>query len=325
MISIKPGIKLAEMGIMPDVSDEELLFLKQLGVDYVEGRFTEKFCNLEDILGLQRKVDAAGLRLFSAYHFNLVNFVEIQLGLPGRYEKIKQFQNFIKNLGKAGIHTSTYVWMPWVMYSTGRAKTRGCDTRLFDLAEAQKESPAYGRIYTDEELWENYAYFIKKILPVAEDAGVRMALHPCDPPVSVRGIAQIFRNSESFKRAMEISKHSEYSGLCFCVGTWAEMDGSDGKGENIIGAIHHFGKSGRIFNVHFRNVISTLPRFHQTFIDNGYVDMYRVLKALREVNFNGTIVPDHVPECKDEKRVGSIKVSGTSYTIGYMRALLEAL
>ena len=95
---------------------------------------------------------------------------------------------------------------------------------------------------------------MQKMLPVAEDAGVRLALHPCDPPVSLRGYPRIFRSTDSFRRAMEISNHSKYSGISFCVGTWAEMSGPDGSEEDVIGAIRHFGKTGNIFTVHFRNV-----------------------------------------------------------------------
>ena len=103
------------------------------------------------------------------------------------------------------------------------------------------------------------------------------------------------------------------------------MSGPEGKGEDIIGAIRYFGSRGHIFNVHFRNVSSPLPHFHETFVDNGYVDMAEVMKAFMEVGFDGTMVPDHVPGFINEKRLGHMTVSGTTYTIGYMRALLERI
>ncbi len=101
------------------------------------------------------------------------------------------------------------------------------------------------------------------------------------------------------------------------------MAGPDGKGEDVVGAIREFGGSGHIYEVHFRNVSSPLPRFYEAFPDSGYLNMYRVMKALREVNFSGIVVPDHVPFFTDEKRIGPVGVSGFPYTIGYMRALIE--
>ena len=99
------------------------------------------------------------------------------------------------------------------------------------------------------------------------------------------------------------------------------MPGHDGKGEDITGAIRRFGD--HIVGVHFRNVSSPLPRFHETFVDNGYVNMHEIMKALKQVGFTGTVVPDHVPGFKDEKRFGPLGVSGTAYTIGYIKALLQ--
>ncbi|MDP2983596.1 MAG: mannonate dehydratase [Candidatus Latescibacter sp.] len=322
MVSIAPGIKLAEIvNGMPD--DNQFLFLKQLGVEYIEAWIPGAVVTLDDIMALRRKVESAGMRLFSTDILDAYNSDKIHLGLPGRDEKISQFNDFIRNLGKAGLHTTTYAWSSGSVYLTGYADSRGCRTRAFDQDEAKKKPLAYGREYEDEELWDNYAYFIRKVLPVAEEAGVRLALHPCDPPVSLCGVPQIFRDNASYRRALRIAGYSKYSGISFCVGTWAEMLGPDEKGEDILGAISEFGKTGNIFTVHFRNVSSPLPRFHETFADNGYVDMYQVMKAFREVNFNGTMVPDHVPAFQDEKRMGHLGVSGNAYTIGYMRALLE--
>ncbi|MBT4484654.1 MAG: TIM barrel protein [Candidatus Latescibacteria bacterium] len=319
---IEPGIKLAL--IVNGIPDEDqLTFIRQLGIEYIEAWLPGREVTYTDILNYRNKVEAAGLQLFSTDILDAYNSDQFILGLPGRDQKIKQLQEFIRNLGKAGLHTTTYGFGAGSVYSTGVINIRGCDTRLFDLEEARKKSLAYGRVYSEEEVWDNYEYFIKRVLPVAEDAGVRLAMHPCDPPVSLRGCPRLFSSRKAFERAMEIANHSKYSGISFCVGTWGEMAGPDGKGEDVIGAIRHFGKTGHIFTVHFRNVSSPLPRFHETFVDNGYIDMSAVMKTLAEVGFNGTVVPDHVPHFKDEKRLGHISASGTAYTIGYMRALLQ--
>ncbi|MFC1574188.1 mannonate dehydratase [Candidatus Latescibacterota bacterium] len=322
----KPGMKLAQSHMTSkSIDDEQLTYLKQLGIEYLESWVAEEHVTYNDIIELRQKVEEAGLSLYSTGYSRRYNSSVIQLGLPGRDEQIRDYQQFLRDLGKAGIHNTIYAWNPSGIYSTGTTETRGCKTREFNLEEARKKPRAFDRDYSQEELWGNYSYFIERVLPVAEDAGVRLALHPTDPPVASRGIDRIMCSTEDYKRAMEISGYSNYSGIQFCVGTWGEMAGPEGKGEDVIGAIRHFGKSGHIVGVHFRNVSSPVPQFHETFVDNGYLDMYEVMKALWEVGFNGSIVPDHAPVFKDEKKLGPIGVSGTSYTIGYMRGILQAL
>ena len=324
-LNIEPGIKIAEI-VNGIPSDEELTLIKQLGVEYIELWVQGEDITVDDLLVYKRTFKKAGLRLFCVDSLAYSRFAPMILGLPGCEEILKQLENFIKTLGKAGLHTTTYGWSCGNVYSTGTAETRGCPAREYDYGKMKNLPYAFGREYSDEELWDTYASFIKRILPVAEDAGVRLAMHAADPPVvSVQGVPQIFRSFEAYKRAMEISNYSPYSGICFCVGSWGEMAGPDGKGEDIIGAIRHFGKTGNICTVHFRNVSSPLPRFHETFVDNGYINMCEVMKALSDVNYDGTMVPDHVPGFTGEKRIGHMGVSGNAYTIGYMKALLHAI
>ena len=258
--STESGMKLAQSHIMSSsLDDEQLIFLKQLGVNYVEAWVSGEHVTYADIIGLRKRVEDAGLKIYSTGFLDKYNSAAIHLGLPGRDDEIKEYQDFIRNLGKAGIHNTIYAWNPAGVYSTGSTEIRGCTTRVFNLEEALKKPLAYGRVYTKEELWDNYRYFIQQMLPVAEDEGVRLALHPTDPPVSTRGIERIMCSNKDYMRAMEIAHYSKYSGILFCVGTWGEMAGPDGKGEDVIGAIHHFGKSGHIVGVHFRNVSSPVP------------------------------------------------------------------
>jgi len=151
-------------------------------------------------------------------------------------------------------------------------------------------------------------------MPVAEKSGVRIGLHPDDPPVeSLGGVARIFRNFEGYQRAIEIA-NSDHFGLCFCVGTWAE--GGKMTGKDVMEMIQYFGSRKKIFKVHFRNVSSPLPKFEETFLDNGYMDMYQVMRALREVKFDGAVIPDHVPG-------GGYPQINNSFTLGYMKALRD--
>jgi mannonate dehydratase len=165
-------------------------------------------------------------------------------------------------------------------------------------------------------MWANYEYYIRALLPVAEDAGVKLALHPDDPPVeSLGGVARIFRNFEGFKRAMVIGD-SPMHGLDFCHGCWSEM------GPGVLDAIRTFGEQGKILYVHFRDVQGTVPKFQECFIDEGNSDMFEVIKALKQVGFTGFLIADHVPHVVDDTPWGH---RARAYAIGYMRALLEVV
>ncbi len=174
----------------------------------------------------------------------------------------------------------------------------------------------HGRAYSEDEIWANYAYFIKQVVPVAEEAGVRIGIHPDDPPVpELGGVPRtIFRSFDGYKRALEIAD-SPNVGMCLCVGCW--LEGGELMGRDVIDTVRYFGGQGKLFKVHLRNVDQPLPHFVETFLNAGYMDIYQVVKALREVDFAGVMIPDHLPLMDDDRRVG------TAYTIGYMQALVE--
>ena len=304
------------------LTPEHLAYLRQMGVEYLEVRIRAEHSSYKDLVNVRDKVEEAGLKVFEIMLSDKYNSREIALGLPGRDEKIAFFKSFIRDLARAGIDCTTYAWNTGGVYATGRTTTRGCRTRLFQLEEALKKPNAYYREYSDEEMWDNYEYFIKEVLPVAEDAGVRLQLHPNDPPVTHQGVARIFRSTEAFKRAMEISGHSPYSGILFCVGCWAEMFGPDKEGEDVVEAVREFGSKGHIYQVHFRNISSPMPDFHETFPDNGYLNMYEIMKALGEVGFDGMVVPDHVPICEGSEAGPR---TGEAFIFGYIRALMQAV
>lgn len=317
------GLKLGVSHQRPEMlTPEHFRYLKQMGVEYLEVRIPAADSGYERLLAIRRKVEDAGLKLFEIMLADKYNSPEFCLGLPGRDREIAVFQRFLRDVGKAGIDATTYAWSTGGTYQTGATQTRGCDTRLFQLEEARKQPPAAAREYSDEEMWANYEYFMKRVLPVAEDSGVRLQLHPNDPPVTHQGIARIFRDRAAFRRAMEISNHSPFSGLLFCVGSWAEMSGPGGKPEDVIAAIREFGGRGHIFQVHYRNISSNMPDFHETFPDNGYLNMYRVMKALGEVDFNGMVVPDHVPRCGASEAGPK---SAEAFIFGYTRAMIQAV
>lgn len=316
------GLKLGISHQRPDeLNDKHFNYLKQMGVEYLEIRIPSEQSSLKEIITIRDKVERAGLKVFEIMLSDKYNLKESSLGLPGRDAEIKLFQNFIKDLGKAGIDTTTYAWHTGGIMTTETTVIRGCESRTFKLDTAKKAKNLYDREYSEAEMWDNYKYFIKQVLPVAEDAGVRLQLHPNDPPCAHQGVARIFSSTNAFRQAMEISDHSPFSGMLFCVGSFAEMYGPDGKGEDIVKAIHEFGSRGHIYQVHFRNVTSPLPDFSETFPDNGYLNMYKIMKALGQVNFNGIVVPDHLPVPVNSEAGPN---SSEAYIFGYIRALMQA-
>jgi mannonate dehydratase len=151
---------------------------------------------------------------------------------------------------------------------------------------------------------------------VAEKSGVKIGLHPDDPPVSpLGGVARIFTNYSSYERAFEIANSANF-GACLCVGTWGE--GGKDMGRDPVQAALAFGAKKKLFKIHFRNVSAPLPKFQETFVDNGYMDMYKVMKALRQVNFDGIIIPDHVPGGG-----AMYPQANYAYTLGYMKAMRD--
>ena len=323
--SLPSGIKIA-VQLGSDPNGEDLQFVKQLGVQYVTIWVHAEESTYENFVRLREKVEAAGLNVWNIGNLNVHNMEEITLNLPGRDQKIEEYKTYLRNLGKAGVYYTTYAHMGNGIWSTARESTRGgASARGFDLAKADasywdkkvfKGPLTHGRVYSQKEIWDNYTYFIKAVAPVAEETGVRIGIHPDDPPVPVLGGVPrcIFGNFEGYKRAFEIAD-SPNIGMCLCCGTW--LEGGKLMGKDVLETIHYFGSRGKIFKIHFRNVNAPLPHFVETFVDDGYMDMYKVMRALREVNYNGALIPDHIPEMIGGSR------AGTAYSIAYMKALLK--
>jgi len=320
-----PGIKLcAQTGAKP--SDDELLFLNQIGAQYVSVGSTPDLRTAEGFLQIKKRYAAAGITVWNIGNTSVHNMSEVTLNLPGRDQKIEEYKQYLRNLGKAGIYYTTYAHMGNGIWHSGRAMVRGASSREFDMASKDKwgqwedkkfyEPLSHGRVFTKDEIWANYTYFIKQVAPVAEEAGVRIGIHPDDPPVPVlAGVPRcIFGNFEGYKRALEIA-NSPNVGICLCCGTWLE-GGKQLTGKDPEEMIRYFGAQ-KIWKIHFRNVSGPLPHFVETFMDNGYYDMYKIMKALRDVNFDGIVILDHTPGM-----VGGGNAQ-TSYGFAYMKALLS--
>ena len=319
------GIKLGA-NIPPLVDDDELRFLSQLGLEYCYTWLEDDQLTYDFIASLRERAARHGLTLYNAGNLTLGKSAAIHLGLPERDAHIERFQEFLRTLSRAGVHTTTITWEPngtlstsptnGVCYDFHGTARGGAAARMVDMAVMDKWGPTHGRVYPKEETWENFTYFARRIVPAAEETEVRIALHPNDPPVPmVGGIATLIENRDDYRRAFAIAD-SDFFGMEFCCGCWLE-GGSAGFGD-IMQGIEEFVKAGKVFVVHFRNVTSPLPCFTETFIDEGYQDMQDIMSAFVRAGYNGTLVMDHTPDL-----VGG-RLTAAAYATGYLKALLRA-
>ena len=314
------NIKLCHRLDAKTVTDDDLRFLQQIGLQWVRLEFGEGEVDLDTLRAAQERFARFGMRIYSGVHYSYRS-TRVQLGLPGRDQDIERYIRFLRDLGRLGIPIASYDFHPANTYTTRMVERRGYVAREFDLNDfrTKVEKQQFDREYSAEQIWENYSYFMRAVLPMAQEASVKLALHPDDPPVAkMNGVAKLFTHYDGYRRAEQIAADSRNWGLTFCVGTWSE--GGDRMGKDVFEMIRDFGGRGKIFEVHFRNVTAPLPHFVETFPDDGYMDMYRVMKTLREVGFRGAAEPDHVPRLSGDN--GLLR-AGTAYCIAYMRALLR--
>ena len=303
--------------ISPEAADDELLFARQLGVECVYTWVPDEHMDVASLTALRQKIEHAGLTLHNVGNLGVGKCDRIQLALPGRDERIETFKQFLRHLASAGIHITTFTWEPAGVWSSEeRGESRHASARRVAMDELRQRPFTHEREYAQDEIWDNFAYFMREIIPVAEETGVRLALHPNDPPVAaLGGVPCLIHSFEDYQRAFEVAG-SHALGMEFCTGCW--LEGGEPFGD-IEAGMRWCSEQDRICLVHFRNVSAPLPNFTETFLDNGYKDMYRLMKILVETDYRGTVTLDHTPAF-----VGSAgRGSGTAYAIGYMRALLE--
>jgi mannonate dehydratase len=320
--SLPPGAKVT-LQIPNNFTDVDLNFAKQMGVHYVTVPTSGE--NYETFAEIKRRVENVGLKVTNIGNSSVHNMPEVTLNLPGRDRKIEQYKQYLRDLGRAGIFYTTYAHMGNGIWSSLPETTRGgAPARAFHMATAKGywdgkifEPPlTQGRRFSKEEIWENYTYFIKQVAPVAEETGVRIGIHPDDPPVpELGGVPRcIFGNFDGYVRALEIAD-SPNVGVCLCCGTW--MEGGDLMGKNVFEAARAFAAMNKLWKIHFRNVSSPVPDFVEAYVDGGYTDMKKLMRTLVDVDFRGILIADHVPQMAGESH------TGWAFSLGYIRALYD--
>jgi mannonate dehydratase len=242
---------------------------------------------------------------------------------PERDRNLDDICQMIRNCSRAGIHELKYNFTLLGVPRTGTAPGRGTARYSeFVYAGAKPEPPLTiaGPVDADT-YWERITYFLGRVIPVAEEHKVRMALHPQDPGVPKgtgwRGVDAVLGSPEGLKRFISI-KESPYHGLNFCQGTISEQ--LEQPGEQIFDVIRYFGTRKKIFNVHFRNIQGGFLNFRESFIDNGSVDMLKAMRVYKEVGYDGMMMPDHVPRI-----AGVDSMTGFVFAFGYIKALIAAV
>jgi mannonate dehydratase len=244
----------------------------------------------------------------------------LRLGLPGREDELEQVLELIRNMGRLGIEVLCYNWMavvPWSRTSPAVTGRGGAAVTAFDLSVWADAEPAPGAPVAEERLWDTLAWFLERAVPVAEEAGVKLALHPDDPPLSpLRGIGRIVRSLDAYDRVFELQPSSA-NGMTMCQGNVALMT------DDLPAAIRRFGGAGRIHFVHFRDVRGTPERFVETFVDEGPTDMAACVRAYLDADVNAPLRTDHSPALDGEHpAVPGYPTLGRLHAVGYVQGLL---
>jgi mannonate dehydratase len=334
------------MGHVDEYDDRVAAFARQLGLTSVQlhnpTNLPEEhgYWTYESLRALRERCEADGLLVEGLENVPAAHFNKIQRGLPGRDEQLENYRRTVRNLARAGIallgynFLCTYVWRT-SMDSPGRG---GARVTTFDLAAAGNGNALAGHRLTPNPsddpidaatLWANHQYFLDAVLPVAEEVGVRLALHPDDPPVGepLGKAARIFVTPQDLNHGAAQAGGSPSWGLNLCLGTVSEMGGQAAVNQ----VIDSFGARRQICYVHFRDVQGVVPSFAECFLGEGNLDPAAVIRRLREVGFDGFIIDDHVPAIiGDQATWGDISSEaycsrGRAHAIGYLQGILSAV
>jgi mannonate dehydratase len=316
-------------------SDAILRVLAGFGVNHICSRLpSAKMDDAWTVDGLSRlreRVESFGITLdmvplpLSSYEISRSENPAILLARdPERDRQIDDICQMIRNASRAGIpsvkYNLTLIGIPRTPPTAGRG---GARYSTFVYAEA-KQDPLLtiaGRVDADT-YWERITYFLKRVVPVAEEHKVRLACHPQDPGMPPgrgwRGVETVLGSVDGLKRFVSIAE-SPFHGLNFCQGTVSEM--LERPGEQIFDVIRYFGERRKIFNVHFRNISGGFLNFRETFIDDGDVDMLKAMRVYRDIGYDGMMMPDHVPSVDGD----TDRLQGFAFAFGYIKALIAAV
>jgi len=318
-----------------DLSDRKLAWAAQLGVEHLAVQTDQGIANpdgtwsVPEIKKVQTRLAEHGMRMdvltlgLESVYMTRARFPGIMQGQPSRDAEIEIVKQRVRAAGEAGVPCLKYNLNLLGVPRTGRTPGRGgAMYSHFNIAEWTDHSLTEAGPVSEERLWEAITYFLERVVPVAEGAGVRLACHPHDPAVprdtGLRGVHCVLGSVEGLKKLIAIAP-SKFHGLNFCQGTVAEM--CVNPATEVLDAIRYFGEQGKIFMVHFRNIKGGFLNFDEVYPDNGDVDFLAAMRLYKQVGYEGMFLPDHVPQSEadpDGERQHS-------FCLGYTRALIQAV
>lgn len=294
-----------------------------------------KLWSLDQLLTLRKQIESHDLKLEAIENFDPAHWSDILLDGPKKAQQLEDIKQTIRNVGKAGIPIIGYyfslagVW-GWTSVEKGRGAPRSVrfdasavdiqtpipNGMVWNMTYENEVEPGFLPAVSYEEMWERLSNFLNIMLPIAEENGVKLVAHPDDPPLPImRQTARLFYTHERYERLLSISD-SPSNGFEFCLGTLQEMEEGD-----VYALLDKYSANNRIGYIHFRNVQGKVPLYQEVFVDEGDLDMVRVLKILQKNNFEGLLIPDHTPEMT----CNAPWHAGKAYALGYMKGVIQAI
>jgi len=292
----------------------------------------DRIWSYEELAAIKHDINEAGLELEAIENFDPAHWHDVLLDGPKKVQQLKNLQQLIRNVGRAGIPVLGYNFSIAGVagrvkgpFARGEAEAVGMagpfdqplpTGMVWNMVYDRNAAPGIVPSATQEQLWQRLREFLDAMLPVAEEAGVTLAAHPDDPPLpTVRAQPRLVYQPQLYQKLIDLNL-SPRNALEFCIGTLAEMTEGD-----IYEVVDHYSRQGRLGYVHLRNVRDKVPHYRETFIDDGAVDILRVLRILQKNNYTGVVIPDHAPQMS----CAAPWHAGMAYALGYMRAALQLI
>ncbi len=315
-------MKLAMM--LPAREDVRWILARQVGVDYAVVKAASELSgrlppwDFDSLREITEQFSLRGLRVY-ALEGDQFDMSRIKLGTRGRDEDIEHYHRMLRNMGRLEIPLLCCNFMAgvgWYRTRVDLPERGGALTSEFNLADMPPEPELK---LTHEQLWENFRYFLRAVVPVAEESGVKIGIHPDDPPVSqLCGFPRILTSSAAFRRALAIAD-SPNCGVTFCQANFRAM------GEDVAALAAEFCRKKQLFFFHFRDIDGTAEHFRETFHDNGPTDMPELLRVLKANGFDGILRPDHTPTMATEENTQpGYAMLGNLFAAGYIRGILDS-
>lgn len=316
-------------------SDSNVVTATDTSTNYGTSFADDPVWELSNLLALKKEAAAYGLEIYGIENFSPADWYDVLLAGPKRDEQIEHLKRIIANTGKAGFKSFGYnfslagVWGHQKKHAARGGAVSTCfDASLLDIHAPIPNGQVWNMTYapsdsgfmapvTQEEIWDRLKYFLERILPTAEESGVELALHPDDPPMpSLRNTPRVVYRPELYQKLIDLVP-SKSNKLELCLGSLQEMQ-SD---KPIYDYLDQYIAQDKISYVHFRNVKGKVPCYDEVFVDEGDIDMFRVLKQLQNGGFNGVLIPDHTPLIT----CGAPWHAGMAFALGYMRAAFQLM